>query len=124
MQASSVLDRSTGRVSLLVSRSHGHETFTAEYVANHPAAAIITPPATQRVCVCGIFCATDANLGTVALDFAASAIPVWRMYASRFQTIGGTGLHIEGAAGEVLTLTTTTGANAVFLAVNYRFVDD
>jgi len=118
------VDRSTGRVSLLVSRSHGHETFTAVYAVNHPAAAIITPPGGQRVCVCGVFCATEANLNEVALDFLVSVIPVWRMYVSRFQSAGGTGLHIEGAAGEPLSLTTNTGVNDVFLLVNYRFVDD
>ena len=119
----SVYDRSTGRWSACVTRSHGHATFPAEYNANQVNLAIITPPAGRRISVCGMWSATAANAGVVSLDFAVSLIPVWRLYASRFQNAGGTGLHLEGAVGEALTLNTTTGPNAVFLLVNYRIID-
>jgi len=122
-EASAVYDHETGLASLCVTRSHGHATFPAEYNANQAGLAIITPPAGRRISVCGIWTATAANAGVASLDFAVSVIPVWRMYASRFQAGGGTGLHIEGAVGEALTLNTTTGANALFLLVNYRIID-
>lgn len=121
-QSSTVYDHETGTKSLCVTRSHGHSTFTDEYNANQVNLAIITPPAGRRISVCGVWTVTAANIGVVSLDFAASVIPVWRLYASRFQNVGGSGLHIEGAAGEALTLNTTTGANAVFLLVNYRII--
>jgi len=118
-----VFDHETGRWSTCVTRSHGHATFPAEYNVNQVNLAIITPPAGRRVSVCGVWTATVANAGVVSLDFAVSVIPIWRLYASRFQNAGGTGVHLEGAAGEALTLNTTTGPNAVFLLVNYRIVD-
>jgi len=121
--AEEVYDYETERKSICVTRSHGHATFTAEYNANQVNTVILTPPAGRRISVCGVHSATDTNLGVVSLDFAASAIITWRMYVTRFQSVGATGMHVEGAIDEPLTLNTTTGANAVFLLVNYRFTD-
>jgi len=122
-EASAVYDHATGRASICVTRSHGHETFPAEYNAAQVNLAIITPPAGRRIGVCGVHSATDAVGGVVSLDFAVSMIPVWRLYAARFNQVGSTGMHIEGAVGEALTLNTTTAANMVFLLVNYRIID-
>ena len=121
--ADHVYDYETGMWSMLVSRSHGHPTFTDEYNANQVNLAIITPPAGRRICVNGVFWATAANAGTAALDFMGSGIIVWRAYPSRFTAGGEVGLHLEGAVGEALTFNSTTGANALFIAVNYRIVD-
>jgi len=118
-----VYDHETGSWAALVSRSHGHPTFTDEYFANQVNLAVITPPAGRRISVCGVHTGTAANAGVISLDFAVSLIPVWRLYASRFQHIAATGMHIEGAVGEALTLNTTTGGNAAFLLVNYRIID-
>jgi len=123
MIANPVYDHSTGRWSLCVTRSHGHGTFTAEYNANQLNTVILPPPPGRRISVCGVHSSTDTNLGVISLDFAASAIIVWRQYVTRFQSVGATGLHIEGALGEALTLNTTTGPNAVFMLVNYRIID-
>lgn len=118
-----VYDHATGRWSACVTRSHGHPTFTNEYFANQVNLAVITPPAGLRVCVSGVFWATAANAGTAGLDFLVSGIIVWRAYPSRFQAGGEVGIHIHGAVNEVLTFNSTTGPNAFFLAINYRFVD-
>jgi len=122
-ESSAVYDHSTRQASLCVTRSHGHATFPAEYNANQVNLAIITPPAGRRISVCGVYAATDAIVGIISLDFAVSVIPVWRHYTSRFGQAGGSGVHTEGATGEALTLNTTTGANLVFLLVNYRIID-
>ncbi len=122
MLASSVYDHETGRWSLCTTRSHGHPTFTDEYLANQVNLAIITPPAGFQICVNGVYWATAANAGTAALDFLVSGRIVFRAYPSRFQSGGEVGLHIHGAVNEALTFNSTTGANAFFLAVNYRIV--
>lgn len=123
MIGNSTYDHETKRWSTCVTRSHGHATFTAEYNANQVNLAMITPPAGRRISVCGIHSASTAVFGTISLDFAVSIIPVWRHYVSRFWAVGSSGVHLEGAINEVLTLNATTGANAIFLLVNYRIID-
>ena len=120
--ADCVYDYETGRWATLVSRSHGHPTFTDEYNANQVNLAILTPPAGFQICVNGVYWATAANVGTAALDFLGSGTIVWRAYPSRFTAGGEVGLHLHGAVNEALTFNSTTGANAFFLAVNYRIV--
>lgn len=121
--ADHVYDHETGRWSMCVTRSHGHPTFTNEYLVNQVNLAILTPPAGLGICVNGVFWATEGNVGAAALDFVVSGTIVWRAYPTRFSTGGELGLHIEGAIDEALTFNSTTGANAFFLAVNYRIVN-
>jgi len=123
MLANSVYDHETGRWSMCVTRSHGHPTFTDEWFVNQVGLAILTPPAGRRLCVNGVFWATAANVGTAALDFVGSGIIVWRAYPTRQFSGGELGVHLGGAVDEALTFNSTTGANAFFLAVNYRIVD-
>jgi len=118
-----VHDYETGRWAALVSRSHGHASFINEFNANQVNNAIITPPAGRRVCVAGVLSVADTNLGQISLDFAVSVQPVWRHYVANFRAIEQNDFHVDGAPGEALTLNTTTGANLVFLIVNYRIVD-
>jgi hypothetical protein len=120
--ADHVFDYETGRWAMLVSRSHGHPTFTNEYFVNQVNLAVITPPAGFRVCVNGVYWATAGNIGTAALDFLVSGIIVFRAYPSQFTAGGEVGLHLHGAVNEALTFNSTTGANAFFLAINYRIV--
>ena len=121
-EADVVCDYATNKVALLVSRSHGHPTFTDEYFVNQVNLAVITPPAGHRVCVNGIYWATAGNIGAAALDFVGSVIIVFRAYPSQFTAGGEVGLHLHGAVDEALTFNSTTGANAFFLAINYRIV--
>lgn len=121
--ANEVYDYETGRKSICVTRSHGHPSHIAEYNANQVNLPIITPPANRRVCVGGVMSAADTNLGQISLDFAVSVQPVWRHYVARFSAVSQNDFHVHGAIGEALTLNTTTGANLVFLVVNYRIVD-
>lgn len=120
--ADCVHDYETGRWAMLVSRSHGHPTFTDEYFVNQVNLAVITPPADHRVCVNGVYWATESNVGAAALDFVGSGIIVFRAYPTRFQAGGEVGMHLHGAVNEALTFNSTTGANAFFLAINYRIV--
>jgi hypothetical protein len=121
--ADCVHDLETGQWALLVSRSHGHPSYINEFNANQVNLNIITPPAGRRVCVGGVMSAADTNIGQISLDFAASVQPVWRHYVANFRAISQNDFHVHGAIDEVLTLNTTTGANLVFLIVNYRIVD-
>lgn len=121
--ASAVYDHETRQTSLLVSRSHGHPSYINEFNANQVNLAIITPPAGRRVCVGGVMSSAAGNIGQISLDFAVSVQPMWRHYVSAFRSVSQNDFHVEGGAGEALTLNTTTGANLIFLIVNYRIVD-
>lgn len=121
--ADHVHDYETGRWSECVTRSHGHPSYINEFNANQVNLAIITPPAGRRVCVGGVMSAAAGNIGQISLDFAVSVQPVWRHYVSAFRSVSQNDFHVEGGAGEALTLNTTTGANLIFLIVNYRIVD-
>ena len=115
-----VKDEITGRTSLLTTRGHGKNTITVEYVASQAAVALITPGAGNHLDICGVYTASDSAAGQIDLDFATSGIKVWRHYISKFNTASTADLHIEGAADEVLTVTTTQGAQDAFIIVNYR----
>ncbi len=121
--ADHVQDHETGRWAMLVSRSHGHPSYINEFNANQVNLAIITPPADRRVCVAGVLSVADTNAGQISLDFAVSVQPVWRHYVANFRAIEQNDFHMDGALGEALTLNTTTGANLIFLIVNYRITD-
>lgn len=116
-------DYETDRWSMLVSRSHGHPSYINEFNANQVNLAIITPPAGRRVCVGGVMSSADTNVGQISLDFATSGQIVWRHYVAQFRSTSQNDFHVDGDIGEALTLNTTTGANLVFLIVNYRIID-
>lgn len=120
--ADHVYDYETGNWSMCVTRSHGHPTFTDEYFVNQVNLAVITPPAGFRICVNGVFWTTASNAGDAGLDFLVSGIIIWRAYPTRQYAGGEVGLHLHGAVNEALTFNSTTGANAFFLAINYRIV--
>lgn len=121
--ADHVYDYETGRWSMCITRSHGHPTYSDLWNANQVNLAIITPAANRRICVNGVYWATESNLGAASLDFLVSALPVFRAYPTQFSSSGEVGLHLEGGLGEPLTFNSTTGANEFFLLVNYRIVD-
>ena len=112
-----------GYYSLIVNIDESQCSFSKVYTANHAAAAILTPTSGQNIAVHGIFCSTDAAAGEVALDFATSSKPVFRLYASKTQASAQSTMNVAGAVDEVLTLTTTTGDTNVFLVVNYMCME-
>jgi len=120
--ADCIQDHETGRWSICTTRALGHPTYTNEFNANQVNLAIVTPAANRRVCVNGVYWATEANVGTAALDFLVSVIPVFRAYTPRVQVSGQVGINISGALGEPLTFNSTTGANLFHLLVNYRIL--
>jgi len=118
-----VRDNLTGRSSVLVSRGHGKNTKTVEYIANHAASALITPNTGKRIDVSGVFSNSNSDTGEIQLDFLTSEIKVWRQYLDKNDHLADTDLHIEGAVDEVLTVTTTQGDKKVFILVKYREID-
>ena len=115
-------DQTTGLASLAVSRGAGKNTFSDAYAAAQAATIIVNPAATQKVCVASVYVGGDGAAGVVSLDFAVSGIKVFRHYMTKYNQSFASDMHVEGAINENLTLTTTTGADAVFIIVNYRLV--
>ena len=112
-------DQLSKKKALLTSYLEFLNTFSRVYPANQTNLAIITPGSGRRLCIHSVSICTEANAGDVELDFQASGIPVGRCYATRFQTCCHINMHTEGGKNEPLRLTTTTGANDVFIAVSY-----
>jgi len=94
-------------------------TSTVVYAANQTNTTILTPASGTKLCIRDIYVGVDNNAGDVELDFNTSNIVVFRIYATRFQNWSGVNMHIEGAIDEVLSVTTTTGANNLFILINY-----
>jgi len=115
-------DERTGLASLAISRGAGKNTFTEEYAANQAATVIVSPAATQKVCVASVCCMGDGAAGEVSLNFAGSGLKVFRHYMTKYNQSSAQDMHIEGALDEDLTLTTTTAGDKVFIVVNYRLV--
>lgn len=115
-------DEKTGLASLAISRGAGKNTFTEEYAASQTNTAVLTPTAAQKLCIASVYCRGAGDTGTVSLDFATSSKKVFRHYQAKRDHSFDQDLHIEGAAGEALTLNTTTGNEDLWLVVNYRLV--
>lgn len=100
-------------------------TYTEEHVADASgdiaAIEIITPSLTGHLGIQIIHIETDGASGDIALDFTTSSVKALRMYPSKNQRSNSSGTHIEGVAGEGLTLTALGIGNAskVFLAISY-----
>ena len=91
------------------------------YSTNQTATQVLTPPSGYKLCVRSISSITASNTGTIAIDFDTSGQPVYDHYVSvnsRNNSIGG---HIVGAVDEPLSITTTTGANAVSISISYTY---
>ena len=115
-----VKDEITGRTSILTTRGHGKNTITVEYAANTGPIALITPGAGNHLDICGVYTSTASAAGILSLDFATTGLKVWRHYCTKYNSATVSDLHIESAADEVLTVTTTQGAEDAFIVVNYR----
>lgn len=94
-------------------------THTALYSVNQTNIAMITPTSGTLLCVRDIFISCSGNTGTIEINFNTSNIAVARLYATRDQRIENINCHIEGAIDEPLSITSTTGANEIFILVNY-----
>jgi len=115
-------DEGTGLASLAVSRGAGKNTFTAEYNGPQAALTIVDPGATQKVCVASVYVSGDGAAGEVYIYFPTVPTIVFKHYMTKYNQSFASDMHIEGAANENLTLTTTTGTDKVFIVVNYRLV--
>lgn len=115
-----VYDENTGKYSLLVSRGGGKKTFSEEYTGNQSALVIIPGEEGFQIQVVGVYVTTEAVNGEVHIDYEDDGQKLFRMYASRFQSLGEDDFAYIGEPGKGVTLTSTTGDNALFVAVNYR----
>ncbi|MCK5504544.1 MAG: hypothetical protein KAJ10_05250 [Thermodesulfovibrionia bacterium] len=114
------VDSLSGKSALIVSSAESKNTFSAEYGANQAGVDIITPAAGCLLSINGVVSHADTNTGNIELDFAGSGIVVWRHYVGQSRADLAANFHIEGAVDEPLTLTTTTGANDIFIIINFR----
>ena len=95
-------------------------TKTATYTENQTGTIFLSPTSGTRLCIRDVYMSTDDNLGLAVLNFnGVSMIDVFRLFATRFQSWSTVNMHIEGALNENLTITSTTGANQLFVLVNY-----
>jgi len=120
---SAIHDNLTDYISLAVADEIGMSTFTAEYTSDQTDVDIITPSSGKRISVISGITTTDATSGVIKLDFPTSNKPIWRHYASAVKEVGAWKLNIIGAVNEPVRLNTTTGANSVFIVINYRETD-
>jgi len=115
-------DEGTGLASLSVSRGAGKNTFSHVFNAAQTGSNIIIPGDTQKVCVASVYVCGEGTTGVVSLDFSAPGTAVFRHYMTKYNSSFASDMHIEGDANANLLLTTTTGADEVFIVVNYRLV--
>lgn len=107
---------------LRVRTNDDHLFFSNEYATAQTGTAIIAAPgAGKRLAIKGIQMHTESNTGEIVINgtIGASTKIVDKLYASRFSA-DTTGLeNIALDENTALTLTTTTGTNKAFIAVNY-----
>lgn len=116
-------DQVTDLASLAISRGAGKNTFAKEYTEQQANTILVNPGSTQKVCVASVYVCGDGDVGEVTLDFAVSVKIVFKHYMTKYHSSDAHDMHVEGAANENLTLTTSTGEDKVFIIVNYRLVD-
>lgn len=112
-------NEANGKKALLVAPAELVSTFAEEYATEQSAVAIIEPGAGCKINLRSVFCTTDADSGTISLDFVTSEKKVFRMYATKTNNVFSGDINLVGAAGEALSLTTTTSTDKVFIIVNY-----
>jgi len=95
--------------------------YTADGSGNIAADALITPSTGHKIAAQLIFMGTDGAAGVANLDFATSAIKIFRLYPTKNSQSTGAGMHLEGALNEAVTFSASgLGAGAkVFVIVVY-----
>ena len=100
-------------------------SFSQEYTADSggdiASTTVLTPATGNQLAAEIVFMSTDGASGNVQIDFVTSAIKVLRMYPSKNTQSHGTGMHLIGAANEVLKLQATGIGNGakVFVVISY-----
>lgn len=117
-----IYDYSTNKKSILVSRGHGKSSLIEEYIGDKTDLEVITCDDDKKIAVVGVYGATDASTGEIALDFKNKTKKIFRFYASKYQHSGEDDFHKSGTEGESVILSTTTGGDKVFIIVNYRIL--
>lgn len=115
-----VYDELTGKYSLIVSRGAGKKTFSEEYTTDQTDLVIITGEAGYEIHVVGVYAATVSSTGVVEIDYLGETQKIFRLYATKYNQAGEDDFAYRGAPGESVKLSSTTGENALFVAVNYR----
>ena len=94
-------------------------TYSEEFNTNIAGSVILRPKPGNRLFIHSVYIATEANSGSVMLDFLSSGKKVMRFYASKYNYSDVSKMQIYGSIDEPLTLTTTTGTDHVFILVSY-----
>ncbi len=100
-------------------------SFSQEYTAttggNVAATSILTPATGRSLAVYAVSLHTSGSSGDIAVDFATSSIKVARLYPSKNSQDSDVGMHMVGAANEVLTFQASGIGNSakVFIMLNY-----
>lgn len=118
----------TSNAALKTCPEEHHTSFTEEYTSDSggdiSATTIITPTSGKKIAVHLLAICTEANSGTVSLDFTTSSKKVARLYASRSSVFAAAQTHDEGNINEVLTLTGSGLGNTRKVFVNVQYIEE
>ncbi len=117
-----IYDQGTGKYSLCVSRGGGKQTVRAIYAVDQTGTVLLACPAGKRIQVVGAYISTTSSAGEVNIHFAVLADIIFPLYATKYQADGNEDMALVGAVDADVKVTTTTGAEEVFVLVNYRIL--
>jgi len=83
---------------------YGEKCFCKDYTSAQSAVAIITPASGKKLRIRYVFVSTASTTTNVVLEFATSAITVFKLYVANIQTAGMV-TRKEGDIDEPLKLT-------------------
>ncbi len=93
------------------------DTKTVEYTSNQTGTVLINGVDGYLTEVRGLVIHTEATSGEVNIYFDSGNFI--KLYASKDSQLSISNINIRGNEGENLKITTTTGANKVYIGINY-----
>lgn len=117
-----VYDVNTKKYSIAVSRGAGKQTFSEEYTSNQTDLVVITGEEGYEIHVVGVYISTESSTGVVKIDYEDDSQKIFRLYATKYQNANQDDFAYRGEDGEGVKLTSTTGDDDLFVAINYRKV--
>ncbi len=113
----------THGVAMVTNADHLTST-TVEYTSTSGgdivATALITPPSGLHIGVYSYSIKTEATSGVINIDYATSSVMIARLYPARTDSGDDSGLHLEGATDEPITISASGIGNTqrFFIIIN------
>ena len=94
--------------------------YVDEFTSAQTSEVIITPTSGKKAIITGISLETNSNSGEIRVYWGTSEELIAVVYVSRFGSICLPSIcNQNGAIDETVKITTTTGTDKVFVAINY-----